>query len=74
MVSLKLLAEAQGAGLKVTAEEDRLIIRGPKRAEPLTMALLAKKQDILALMSCADREPAVEAGLQVVSKGRGRIS
>lgn len=50
MGGVKLLEEARAAGLKVRAEGDRLIVRGPKSAEPVAKALLAKKAEVLALL------------------------
>src|SRR2546428_11357962 len=51
MAGMKLLDEARAAGLKVRAEGDRLIVRGPKSAERVAKALLEKKADVLALLS-----------------------
>jgi len=50
MGGVKLLEEARAAGLRVRAEGDRLIVRGPKSAEPVAKALLAKKAEVLALL------------------------
>jgi hypothetical protein len=47
MVGVTLLVEAQAAGLTVSAEDDRLVIRGPKSAEPLALRLLAQKAEVL---------------------------
>lgn len=45
-----LLAEAQAAGLRVQAEGERLVIRGPKRAEPIALKLIEHKAEVLRLM------------------------
>lgn len=50
MGGVKLLEEARAAGLRVRAQGDRLIVRGPKSAEPVAKALLAKKAEVLALL------------------------
>ena len=47
MEGLKLLDRAKAAGLDVRAEEDNLVVRGPKRAEPIARVLLARKVDVL---------------------------
>jgi hypothetical protein len=56
MGGLELLAEARAAGLQVKAEGDRLVIRGPKRAEPLAKELRQHKAEILAHL-CHRAEP-----------------
>jgi hypothetical protein len=50
MAGLKLIEEARSAGLKLIVEGDRLIIRGPKSAEPLALALLDRKAEILPFL------------------------
>ncbi len=51
MDCLKLLTEAQQAGLKVAAEGDRLVIRGPNSAGHIAEALISRKQEIMDLLS-----------------------
>jgi hypothetical protein len=51
MDGLSLLEEARGAGLRVAAEGDRLVIRGPKTAEPVARRLLAHKAEMLAVLT-----------------------
>jgi hypothetical protein len=51
MDGLTLLEEARGAGLRVAAEGDRLVIRGPKTAEPVARRLLAHKAEVLAALA-----------------------
>lgn len=46
-----LLAEAQAAGLKVKAEGNKLVIRGPKVAEPLALKLIEHKVEVLRLLA-----------------------
>jgi hypothetical protein len=50
MGAMKLIEEARSAGLKLRAEGDRLVIRGPKSAEPLAKALLDRKAEILPFL------------------------
>ena len=50
MGALRLIEEARSAGLKLRAEGDRLLIRGPKSAEPLAKALLDRKAEILPFL------------------------
>ena len=44
---VKLLEEARAAGLKVRAEGDRLIVRGPKAAEHMAKTLLERKAEVI---------------------------
>lgn len=46
-----LLGEARAAGLSVWAEGDRLVIRGPKEAEPVARLLLERKPVVLAALA-----------------------
>jgi hypothetical protein len=48
------LAAARAAGLEVRAEPGRLVVRGPRRAEPLVQQLLARTGDVLALLAAED--------------------
>src|SRR5437867_414014 len=48
---LDLFAEARSAGLTVTADDDRLIVRGPKSAERYALELLAHKVEILSILA-----------------------
>ncbi len=52
-----LLAEVRAAGLAVSVEDGRLIVRGPRRAESLARAVLDRKHAVLALLAADD--PAV---------------
>jgi hypothetical protein len=51
MDGVSLLAEAKAAGLAVWAEGDKLVIRGPRRAEALAEELLSRKGEILTLIT-----------------------
>ena len=59
MDSLTLLERAQEAGLAVRADGDKLVIRGPKRAEPLALLLIQRKPEVMAALVAP--EPASEA-------------
>jgi hypothetical protein len=50
MDGLRLLQEAYSAGLAVAAESGRLVIRGPKRAEPVALRLIGHKPEVLAAL------------------------
>ena len=51
MDCLTLLAEARESGLKVSANGDQLVIRGPKSASHIAEALISRKQEIMDLLS-----------------------
>lgn len=65
-----LLRRASEAGLAVTAEGDRLVIRGPRRAEPVARLLIEHKPTVLAalvtgkhsadLVGAVDRPPVAD--------------
>jgi hypothetical protein len=59
MGSLTLLDQARAAGLSVAAVGDRLVIRGPRRAEPIACELMGRKAEVLALL-VAPAEPTLE--------------
>lgn len=59
MDSLTLLREARRVGLEVDEAAGRLVIRGPRRFEPLARALLGRKAAILAALS-AEHKAALE--------------
>jgi hypothetical protein len=68
MSPLDLLSEARAAGLVVTTDGDKLLIRGPKRADALARQLLAQKAEVLPLLTTLDvtqpprpAQPAVDA-------------
>lgn len=49
---LELLAEARRAGLAASRQRDgQLVIRGPRQHEHLVRALLARKDDVLSVLS-----------------------
>jgi hypothetical protein len=53
MDGLMLLSRARDAGLAVAAEGDKLVIRGPKRAEPVAWLLLEHKLEVMAALAPA---------------------
>ena len=50
MDGLTLLREAESAGLQVHAEGDKLVVEGPKSAEPIALRLIEHKADVLPLV------------------------
>jgi hypothetical protein len=62
MDALTLLTQAHQTGLTVHAEGDRLVVRGPRSAEPLALKLLDHKLDLMRLLTapeadCLSEEP-----------------
>ncbi len=53
MEALVLLRQAREAGLAVLQEGDTLVIRGPKRAEPIARLLIENKPEVLAVLASA---------------------
>ena len=68
MVGLKLLLEARVAGLKVRAEEDRLVVRGPRSAEKLAHRLLEHKAEVVAAVDRQARLHVWRRGLREVAE------
>ena len=54
MDALIILRRAWDAGLRVKAVGDKLMVRGPKRAEAVVMLLAAHKTEVLR---CSRRQP-----------------
>ena len=50
MDGLTLLREAESAGLQVHAEGDKLVVEGPKSAEPIALRLIKHKASVLPLV------------------------
>jgi hypothetical protein len=46
----RLLAEAAAAGLSVSVQDDRLLVRGPRGAEEVGRALLRRKAEVMPLL------------------------
>jgi len=51
MDGVTLLRRARSAGLRVVAEGDKLVVRGPRRAEPVALLLLAHKPAVSAALA-----------------------
>lgn len=51
MDGMILLLEARRAGLKLSTDGDRLLIRGPKIAEPLVRRIIANKPIVVAALA-----------------------
>jgi hypothetical protein len=60
MDQMMLLDEARAAGLSVAIDGDKLVVRGPRLAEPVARRLLAHKSEVMAVLASA-RRPATEA-------------
>jgi hypothetical protein len=54
MDGLTLLRRAHEAGLAVAAEGGKLVIRGPKRAEPVARLLIEHKPEVIAALAPAE--------------------
>ena len=50
MVRLNLLFEAIARGLRVSTDGDLLVVRGPRRLEPLARELIAHKSTVMTLL------------------------
>jgi hypothetical protein len=62
MDALTLLRHAQDAGLHVEPAGDKLLVRGPRRAESVVKLLATHKTEILALLARAPDAPTTTAG------------
>jgi hypothetical protein len=51
MDGMTLLRRARDAGLAVLAEGDKLVIRGPRRAEPVARLLIEHKPAVMAALA-----------------------
>jgi hypothetical protein len=51
MDALTLLRQARDAGLAVAAEGDKLLIRGPRRAEPVVRLIAMHKPEVMAALA-----------------------
>jgi hypothetical protein len=58
MEGLTLLREARAVGLSLARDGDELVIRGPRRAEPVARMLLARKPEVIRALSDATGWPA----------------
>lgn len=54
MDGLALLAEARAAGLEIQTCDGRIVIRGPRSAEPIARRLIAHKADVLQALAIPD--------------------
>jgi hypothetical protein len=55
---LTLLADARRAGLRVACDGERLVVRGPRRLEPVARTLIAEKPAILRALAAEEHEVA----------------
>ena len=59
MTPAQLLATAHAARLSVTAQDGRLVVRGPKRVEGLARHLVRRKVELLPLVQSCAAAPAI---------------
>jgi hypothetical protein len=57
MVGMTLLDLARDSGLSLRLAGDRLVIRGPRRAEAVARELLARKAEVVALLKPPEPDP-----------------
>jgi hypothetical protein len=69
---LTLLRCARDAGLRVQADGDKLLIRGPKHAEPVVRLLAEHKPEVLAALPPADQHQRADAA--EAHRWRGRLA
>jgi hypothetical protein len=53
MDALTLIDQARKAGLAISSSDGKLIVRGPKKAEPVVRLLAARKQEVLSALAQA---------------------
>lgn len=58
MDGITLLRRAREAGLRIAADGGRLVIRGPKKAEPVALLLIEHKREVLTALDKATDWPA----------------
>jgi hypothetical protein len=61
MDGMTLLRRAHEAGLNVAAEGDKLVIRGPRRAESVARLLIEYKPEVMAALTPSTAQRALEA-------------
>jgi hypothetical protein len=52
----RLLAEAEAAGLSVRVEGEKLVVRGPRKAEELVRVILRRKAEVMAWLASSARD------------------
>ncbi len=57
---LTLMDKARAAGLTVTSDHERLVVRGPKSAGELAQQLLERKSEVMLLLRVRARFPAID--------------
>jgi hypothetical protein len=71
MEALVILREAEQAGLKLRVEGDRLVVSGPRGAEPIVRRLAEHKAEIMAALATDWRRLYAEALADLGTPGRG---
>jgi hypothetical protein len=59
-----LVRHAQSAGLHISVNGDQLVVRGPRSAADLAQQVLARKQDVMALLISAP-SPRIPTNLEI---------
>ena len=72
MDALIVLRRAQDAGLRVEAAGDKLMVRGPKRAEAVVKLLAEHKTEVLAVLAPTDQDKMADAAN--AHRWRGRLT
>src|SRR5215472_11242571 len=72
MDALVLLYHAKEAGLRVEPIGNKLVVRGPKRAEPVVRLLAAHKAEVLAALALTDQDQS--AAMAEAQLWRGRFA
>jgi hypothetical protein len=70
MDAVVLLRHAKEAGLRVEPIGNKLVVRGPKRAEPVVRLLAAHKAEVLAALAPIDQDQSAEMAEACLWRGR----
>lgn len=57
MDGVTLIREATATGLRLAVDGDKLVIRGPRQAEPVARRLIERKSEVLAALTCRPIDP-----------------
>ena len=72
MDALALLHRAQEVGLRIEPMGDKLLVRGPKRAEAIVQLLAAHKAEVLAALAPASRSKCTDQDAAAAATEAGR--
>jgi hypothetical protein len=74
MDALTILRRAQEVGLRIETAGDKLLVRGPKRAEPVVRLLAEHKVEVLAALAAADQDQDQPVRMAEAHRWRGRFA